>query len=211
MEAEEKVLNIRISVRDLVEFVLRSGDIDNRKGGGLGEKEAMQEGSRIHRKIQGKMGSAYRAEVPLGITLPGDGYTLTVEGRADGIFTEQDTVWIDEIKSMYRDPDTLKEAIPVHLAQAKCYAHIYALQHGLDEIGVQMTYCSLETEEIRRFREMLPAKELSGWFQEVTDAYRKGRSFKETGGSFAGLRFRDWSSHIHGGLVRKSWRWMCIA
>ena len=162
MEAEEKVLNIRISVRDLVEFILRSGDIDNRKGGGLGEKEAMQEGSRIHRKIQGRMGSAYRAEVPIGITLPGDGYTLTVEGRADGIFTEQDTVWIDEIKSMYRDPDTLKEAIPVHLAQAKCYAHIYALQHGLDEIGVQMTYCSLETEEIRRFREMLPAKELSG-------------------------------------------------
>ena len=178
MEAEEKVLNIRISVRDLVEFVLRSGDIDNRKGGGLGEKEAMQEGSRIHRKIQGKMGSAYRAEVPLGITLPGDGYTLTVEGRADGIFTEQDAVWIDEIKSMYRDPDTLKEAIPVHLAQAKCYAHIYALQHGLDEIGVQMTYCSLETEEIRRFREMLPTKELSGWFQEVTDAYRKWAEFQ---------------------------------
>ena len=178
MEAEEKVLNIRISVRDLVEFILRSGDIDNRKGGGLGEKEAMQEGSRIHRKIQGKMGSAYRTEVPLGITLPGDGYTLTVEGRADGIFTEQDTVWIDEIKSMYRDPDTLKEAIPVHLAQAKCYAHIYALQHGLDEIGVQMTYCSLETEEIRRFREMLPAKELSDWFQEVTDAYRKWAEFQ---------------------------------
>ena len=178
MEAEEKVLNIRISVRDLVEFVLRSGDIDNRKGGGLGEMEAMLEGSRIHRKIQGKMGSAYRAEVPLGITLPGDGYTLTVEGRADGIFTEQDTVWIDEIKSMYRDPDTLKEAIPVHLAQAKCYAHIYALQHGLDEIGVQMTYCSLETEEIRRFREMLPTKELSGWFQEVTDAYRKWAEFQ---------------------------------
>ena len=178
MEAEEKVLNIRISVRDLVEFILRSGDIDNRKGGGLGEKEAMQEGSRIHRKIQGKMGSAYRAEVPLGITLPGDGYTLTVEGRADGIFTEQDTVWIDEIKSMYRDPDTLKEAIPVHLAQAKCYAHIYALQHGLDEIGVQMTYCSLEKEEIRRFREMLPANELSDWFQEVTDAYRKWAEFQ---------------------------------
>ena len=178
MEAEEKVLNIRISVRDLVEFILRSGDIDNRKGGGLGEKEAMQEGSRIHRKIQGRMGSAYRAEVPIGITLPGDGYTLTVEGRADGIFTEQDTVWIDEIKSMYRDPDTLKEAIPVHLAQAKCYAHIYALQHGLDEIGVQMTYCSLETEEIRRFREILPAKELSGWFQEVTDAYRKWAEFQ---------------------------------
>ena len=79
MEAEEKVLNIRISVRDLVEFILRSGDIDNRKGGGLGEKEAMQEGSRIHRKIQGRMGSAYRAEVPIGITLLGDGYKKAVQ------------------------------------------------------------------------------------------------------------------------------------
>ena len=173
MGAEEKVLNIRISVRDLVEFILRSGDIDNRKGGGLGEKEAMQEGGRIHRKIQGGMGSAYRAEVPLGMTLLGDGYTLTVEGRADGIFTESEGVWIDEIKSMYRDLDTLKEAIPVHLAQAKCYAYIYALQHDLDEIGVQMTYCNLETEDIRRFRERFSTGELSAWFQEVIDAYRK--------------------------------------
>ena len=111
MEAEEKVLNIRISVRDLVEFVLRSGDIDNRKGGGLGEKEAMQEGSRIHRKIQGTKWAALTGQrYRLASRFPGDGYTLTVEGRADGIFTEQDTVWIDEIKSMYRDPDTLKRS-----------------------------------------------------------------------------------------------------
>lgn len=177
MQAEEKVLNIRISVRDLVEFILRSGDIDNRKGG-LGEKEAMQEGGRIHRKIQGRMGSAYKAEVPLSIALPQAGYTLTVEGRADGIFTESDTVWVDEIKSMYRDLDTLKAAVPVHLAQAKCYAHIYAQQHGLDAIGVQMTYCNLETEDIRRFREMLQAGELAIWFGEVTDAYRKWAEFQ---------------------------------
>lgn len=199
MEAEEKTLNIRISVRTLVEFILRSGDIDNHKGGGLGEKEAMQEGSRVHRKIQGKMGSAYKAEVPLGITLSGDGYMLTVEGRADGIFTEQDGIWVDEIKGMYRELDTLKEAIPVHLAQAKCYAHIYALQHELDEIGVQMTYCNLETEEIRRFREKHSAQELSAWFSEVTDAYRKWAEFQ-----------RDWrklrSASIHGLEFPYPWR-----
>lgn len=179
MEAEEKILNIRISVRDLVEFILRSGDIDNRKGGGLGEKEAMQEGSRIHRKIQGGMGSTYRAEVPLGTTLFGDGYTLTVEGRADGIFTEEGRVWIDEIKGIYRDPESLEEAVPVHLAQAKCYACLYAQQKELREIGVQMTYCSLETEEIRRFREWFSMEELAEWFRSVTDAYRKWAEFQQ--------------------------------
>lgn len=78
---------LRISVRNLVEFILRSGDIDNRRGG-LGEKEAMQEGSRIHRKIQGRMGGDYRAEVPLLVNIEAEEYILTVEGRADGIFTD---------------------------------------------------------------------------------------------------------------------------
>lgn len=49
----------RVSVRNLVEFILRGGDIDNRRGKGA-EREAMQEGSRIHRKIQRRMGSDYR-------------------------------------------------------------------------------------------------------------------------------------------------------
>ena len=54
---------VRISVRNLVEFILRSGDLDNR--GGASDREAMQKGSRLHRKIQGRMGSHYRAEVSL--------------------------------------------------------------------------------------------------------------------------------------------------
>ena len=38
---------VRISVRNLVEFILRSGDLDNR--GGSSDREAMQKGSRLHR------------------------------------------------------------------------------------------------------------------------------------------------------------------
>ena len=60
---------IRISVRNLVEFILRSGDIDNRITGSM-EKDAMLQGSRIHRKIQKRMGSDYRAEVSLKIQCP---------------------------------------------------------------------------------------------------------------------------------------------
>lgn len=85
----EEAKKVRISVRSLVEFILRSGDIDNRHGGGPMDKEAMQEGGRIHRKIQGKMGSNYKAEVPLTIEIPGEGYILTVEGRADGVIHEE--------------------------------------------------------------------------------------------------------------------------
>ena len=62
--SEENRKAIRISVRNLVEFVLRSGDIDNRCSGNA-QKDAMLAGGRIHRKIQKRMGSGYRAEVPL--------------------------------------------------------------------------------------------------------------------------------------------------
>ena len=65
----EQKKTIRISVRNLVEFILREGDIDNRIAGTT-EKDAMQLGSKIHRKIQRQMGSFYRAEVPLKIQIP---------------------------------------------------------------------------------------------------------------------------------------------
>ena len=61
MDKEEPL--IRISVRNLVEFVLRSGDIDNRAAGA--DRDAMLLGGKIHRKIQRKMGAEYQAEVPL--------------------------------------------------------------------------------------------------------------------------------------------------
>ncbi|MDO4344166.1 MAG: helicase C-terminal domain-containing protein [Eubacteriales bacterium] len=168
---------IRISVRNLVEFILRSGDIDNRRGT-LAEKEAMQMGSRLHRKIQGQMGAAYRAEVPLKREIDCDTFLLSVEGRADGIFTEKESVWIDEIKGVFRDLSRLEEAVPVHLAQAKCYAYLYGEEQGLERIGVQMTYANLDTEEVRRFRREFDLEELRLWFEDLTGQYRKWAEFQ---------------------------------
>ena len=74
---------IRISVRNLVEFLLRSGDLDNRYGGRK-EAEAMQAGSRLHRKLQKRMGSGYQAEVSLKHLVTMEGLCVSVEGRADG-------------------------------------------------------------------------------------------------------------------------------
>ena len=141
---------IRISVRNLVEFILRGGDIDNRTAGA--DKDAMLMGGKIHRKIQKQMKAGYHAEVPLKYEAACKGFVLSVEGRADGVIECPEGIVIDEIKGIFRDLEFLLEPVPVHLAQAKCYAFIYANVHKLEEIGVQMTYCNMDTEEIRRFQ-----------------------------------------------------------
>lgn len=184
---------VKISVRNLVEFILRSGDIDNRHGR-MAAKEAMQEGSRIHRKIQRRMGASYHAEVALKIEYEYEKYRLVVEGRADGIIIEPEETVIDEIKGIYQDIYSLEEPVPVHLAQAKCYAYIYGTRTGLSQIGVQMTYCNLDTEEIRYFRETYSMQELSEWFLGLIEAYRRWADFqyearRERQESIQGLEF----------------------
>lgn len=164
-------MEIRISVRSLVEFILRSGDIDNRKA--APPEHAMQEGSRIHRMIQRRMGAEYQAEVGLKYVYDAGKYTITVEGRADGIITKEAGATVDEIKGTFHDLKRMKEPVPVHLAQAKCYAYIYAEQNNLPKIGVRMTYCHIETEEIRYFTYEYTYEELREWFEEVIKQYRK--------------------------------------
>lgn len=201
---------IKISVRNLVEFVLRSGDIDNRRGRS-GQKEAMQEGSRAHRKIQRRMGASYQPEVPLKIEIHEEKYQLVVEGRADGIIIEETGVTIDEIKGVYMDIHALEAPIDVHLAQAKCYAYIFALKEELQEISVQMTYCNLDTEEIRRFKESYSFEEISKWFTSVINRYKKWADFQyearmERNESIARLEFpypyREGQKELAAGVYR---------
>lgn len=167
---------IRISVRNLVEFIIRSGDLDSKRG--VQDKEAMQKGSRLHRKIQKQMGSNYRAEVSLKYDMEYEDLILRVEGRADGIFTENEKICIDEIKGIYRNVESLESAVPVHRAQAMCYAWITAVQEDQKEIGIQLTYANLDTEEIRRFRETLTREYLEKWYRDLMDQYHKWVSFR---------------------------------
>ena len=177
MESGEKV--IRISVRNLVEFILKEGDIDNRITAGTAEKDAMLMGSRLHRKIQKSMGSGYQAEVPLKISVPCQEFTLRIEGRADGIIADETSdgklhqVTVDEIKGVLRNLEQIQKPAGVHLAQAKCYAYIYGKEKELEKISIQMTYCHLDTEEIRRFKEEYTLEDLKSWFKELVHRYEK--------------------------------------
>ena len=172
----------RISVRDLVEFLLRSGDLDRRQSSGRRDAQAMQAGSRIHRKLQKQMGSGYQAEVTLKHQILLEDIPVSVEGRADGIWTdkrgEEPLIVIDEIKGTYRDLSRMEVPVEVHLAQAKCYAYIYGQQHGQMRMGVRMIYADLETEELRYFEETYAMEELSGWFRDLMAEYGKWVSFE---------------------------------
>lgn len=186
---------LHTSVRNLVEFILRGGDIDNRSGRMI--TDAMMEGSKIHRKIQRSMGENYQAEVPLALAIEAEEYMLVIEGRADGIaygefpnqnsekeaYTQdtfldrtgksEEMVYIDEIKGVYRNVATMEAPVYVHKAQAMCYAYIYALQNHLDQIGVQMTYCNLDTEDVKLFQEVFAWDALADWFGNLIAEYRK--------------------------------------
>ena len=166
---------VKISVRNLVEFILRSGDIDNRIA--AQDKGCYADGAKLHRKIQKRMGASYHPEVTLRRVVEFDTFDIQVEGRADGII-EEERICIDEIKGVFKDLERMEEPVPVHLAQAKCYTCIYA-RKGVAEIDVQMTYCNMETEDIRRFRgSHIRQTELEEWFMDLMHRYEKWARFQ---------------------------------
>ena len=167
---------IKISVRELVEFILRSGDIDNRAGGKR-DAESMLAGARIHRKIQKSMGSDYQAEVTLKYVVSMEKFDLQIEGRADGVIAGT-PVTIDEIKGIYRSLEHLAEPVSVHLAQAKCYAYIYGIQNEKKEMAIQMTYVNLDTEQKKYFYQVESMDQLAEWFHGIVKEYQKWAEFQ---------------------------------
>ncbi len=97
-------------------------------------------------------------------------------------------------KGVLRELDRVQEPAGIHLAQAKCYASMVAEQEGADEIGVQMTYCQMETEEVKRFQYSYQSNELKVWFDEVIRQYKKWAKFqiewrKARNASIKGIEF----------------------
>ena len=64
---------VKLSVRELVEFLLRTGSIDSRFAG----FDRANEGARSHRKLQKAAGEGYQAEVFLSETREVDGIPFT--------------------------------------------------------------------------------------------------------------------------------------
>ncbi|KAF1300095.1 ATP-dependent DNA helicase [Enterococcus sp. JM9B] len=165
----------KISVRKIVEFILRRGDIDSRR---VSNHTAL-EGAKIHRRLQSAAGEAYQKEVTLKIESQLGEDLLIVEGRADGIFMG-DFWTIDEIKtSEVAFEDLTEDQIELFFYQAMVYAYIYAKENTLLEIDVQLTYFQTTEELITRKNRHFLFSELETFYLDLIHEYHKWLLFQE--------------------------------
>lgn len=171
---------VQISVRELVEFVYRSGDLDMRFQG----KSKMADGIKMHQKIQKSQGQDYQAEVSLQKTIllttdDEKSIELLIGGRADGILTLVNGYVIDEIKGTSQFVEDIEsDTYPVHWAQAKIYGAIFCSNKNLENIQIQLTYAHFESGNIKRIRVDFSADALSQFLMETVLLYKKWIVFK---------------------------------
>lgn len=167
----EKIV-IKESVRNLVEFCLLKGDIDNSFSGAA----RALEGTRAHQKLQkdnSNIYSKYEKEVFMSHEFELKKSIIKIEGRADGIIFDDDKIIIEEIKSTYRSFVYIDDSNEVHWAQAKVYALIYSLDNNLDKISVRLSYVQLDTDEVKSFERIYSIDELKDFTLNILKQYEK--------------------------------------
>lgn len=182
---------VKISVRELVEFVLRSGSISS----GVMSSNRAVIGTLAHKKIQQNAEGDYEAEVRLVHECDIEGIMYIVEGRADGIVKDLVSITIDEIKTTTTSLDLIDENYNyLHWAQAKCYAYFYAKENKLTEMQVRLTYYNIDTKEIKYLHRNFFFSELEAFFVQLLNKYNVWMKFymawiKERDGSLKLLSF----------------------
>ncbi|OJG46402.1 helicase [Enterococcus hermanniensis] len=175
MQEGEQVTVRKIAIRELVEFILRSGSIDE----GENSNHTPQEGARIHRKLQKEAGKGYQKEVWLKKPLEIANATVQIEGRADGIYIEDDQVYIDEIKTSETPFEELEEGIiNLYFNQAMVYAYIYSEQEELTQIGTRLTYYQTIEEKITYQIRIFTFAELKNFFEDLIEKYENWLVFQ---------------------------------
>jgi DNA excision repair protein ERCC-2 len=161
-------ISLSIGVRELVEFALRSGDLKVEFAGASRAADAI----RLHQTIQCARPAGYTPEVAIAREVQTPDLVLAIGGRIDGVFEGGGVPVIDEIKTSRRNPEEcLRAENPLHWGQAKVYAFLYAAEHGLTQIGVQLTYARLDTGATREERRYFTRAELQPFFEEVVARY----------------------------------------
>lgn len=158
----------KISVRQLVEFVYRSGDLD----ASYRSNTRAVEGTKAHKILQSEMGKDYSSEVFLKHEFEYKDIIFILEGRADGIIIADDEVIIDEIKSTYTELEKIDENYSdTHWAQAKCYGYIYCFQNKLDQIAIQLRYYNLKDNKTKSIIKEYTFDDLTKFFEGLIDKY----------------------------------------
>ncbi len=157
-----------IGVRALVAHGLRAGDLES---GFLGSVRPL-EGIRVHQQIQRSRPAGYAPEVAVSQRVDASGFRLQVTGRIDGVYQEDGQTVVEEIKTTTRDLDALiRREDPLHWGQVKVYAFLYAQAHGLSAVVTQLTYCRLDSAEVRSIPRVATVSDLRLFFDDLVDRY----------------------------------------
>lgn len=158
-----------IPVRSLVEFVLQSGDITP---GGFQRRDRAQLGSKGHRQVQRSRPEGYESEVEVSFRAENEDIPLEVRGRIDGLYPAHAPVILEEIKTTTLSLELISENHnPLHWAQARVYAFMYARQHSLEKICIHLTYFHIDTREEKTFTRILLLHELETFFTTLLTTY----------------------------------------
>jgi len=156
-----------ISVRDLVEFVLRAGNLaTSREFTGSGRALA---GIRGHQSIQRSRPAGYLTEVSVEHQVEAGDFTLQIRGRIDGLLITSEHVLLEEIKTVGAGWDHQPD--PLHWAQAKFYGFMHARENSLKELDLQLVYLELPNGKVTAFRQTFSFAELAGFAAATVAVY----------------------------------------
>lgn len=176
---KEKLL-FRESVRGIVEYVLKSGSLDDR----FVSRSRAIDGTIAHGKLQKDnelIYENYEKEVRMQYEFHNENIVLLVDGRADGIINENENIIIEEIKSTYMDLSYLYEDYNLlHWAQGKFYGYIYCMNNNIKKITIRLSYFNINTDQVRSFDKIYSLKELEGFVYELVNKYLEILTLKES-------------------------------
>jgi len=158
-----------VQVRELVEFVLRRGDLVGEHQF-VGADRALA-GIRGHQKLQRSRPSGYQTEIPVEHRVDAGEFILQIRGRLDGLLATATGTLVEEIKTVQGQGKWNRTADPLHWAQAKCYAFIYGCEHRLTRLDVRLAYLDLETDRVTEFQETFSLADLESFFNRAIEIY----------------------------------------
>ena len=147
-------MELEIGVRDLIAAAFPSGDLHSASESRLQALAGIQ----AHKAVQDSRSKEYMRELSISYRHELPDMSVLIRGRIDGFIIENDIPVIEEIKSTdRRDTEGPNEK---HLAQAKLYAWMYAIQHKLYKITLRLTYYHFFDGYLRSFDFVEPIDEL---------------------------------------------------
>lgn len=164
MKYNGSTCTVELTVRELCALVLKSGDLNSKRGTRIAECRSAD----IYERLQRDAGGYYTSDTAVVSTVLFNGIYYTVSGSVSGIVRTEKGIFADEVTAVgayefFAPPSELFTAV------LKCHAYFIALQDGLDAIDGRITYFNTKNEKLRYFRYSFTKKELEEYYLSLLE------------------------------------------